>query len=211
LCLNRDAKHNAKASSGLLDSRQGHGGVNGDTNEGLHTLKLNGNPLRTVPSIIWDLTSLRYLHLQKTGLGVLPRGVGNLTSLQELHLQNNQLSTLPAEVGNLTSLQYLDLHNNQLSTLPPALGNLPLQQLDLSRNSFIREGESGQVFDTVLQQLRTAGCSSRKYWRRRGRTISTADGKTCTPNEGQWDAYGCRPHSRDAREATSCSTGRKDA
>ena len=81
----------------------------------LQHLELRGNHLETIcPSVLKELTSVRYLDLS-----------------------NNRLTKLPQEIEDLVNLTFLDLSNNRLEELPKSIRNLKyLKSITISGNIF---------------------------------------------------------------------------
>ncbi|PUZ52495.1 hypothetical protein GQ55_6G274700 [Panicum hallii var. hallii] len=105
-------------------------------------LKSNTNLNSSLPSWIWNLSSLSGLELSSCGLsGVIPDELGKLTSLKFVGLTDNKLEgSIPRSVSGLCNLVRLDLSGNLLSgdisviakTLLPCMKQL--QILDLAAN-----------------------------------------------------------------------------
>jgi hypothetical protein len=60
-----------------------------------------------------DNARIRELRLNHNPLTSLPVEIGMMTGLKDLDLYNNQLSSLPVEIGMLTGLRQLYLNNNK--------------------------------------------------------------------------------------------------
>ncbi|KAI3466127.1 hypothetical protein Pfo_022790 [Paulownia fortunei] len=124
-------------------------------------LKLDGNPLRKIPSDgfraasklqILDLSGaagslpenpafsslpeLRELYLRRMHISAFPLDILTLRQLQILDLSQNFLQSIPESIKDLTSLTELNLSDNNISSLPPDLGLLEpnLQVLKLEGN-----------------------------------------------------------------------------
>ncbi|KAG2585453.1 hypothetical protein PVAP13_6KG385900 [Panicum virgatum] len=80
-------------------------------------LKSNTNLNSSLPSWIWNLSSLSELDLSSCGLsGVIPDELGKLTSLKFVGLADNKLEgSIPRSVSSLCNLVHLDLSGNLLS------------------------------------------------------------------------------------------------
>ncbi|XP_027358894.1 receptor-like protein EIX1, partial [Abrus precatorius] len=120
----------------------------------LEELDLSNNQLNgTLPSTIWQLSSLRRMVLSSnklTGVDVIREG--HLSNLSELDIAYNQLSgSQPLfEISKIASLETLDLSNNQLNgTLPYNLWGLSnLTSLSLFSNKL-----NGVVDESHLSNL----------------------------------------------------------
>lgn len=101
------------------------------------SLDLSGRGLTSVPSDVFDMTSLETLDLSNNALtGALPGEIRFLKNLETLDASDNAMTGVPAEIGQLSALRVLDLSNNALTGLPNELGNLSsLSHLDLRGNA----------------------------------------------------------------------------
>lgn len=103
----------------------------------LQKLMIQLNKIRSLPSSICELKSLRYLDAHFNELNGLPIAIGRLTNLEVLNLSSNftDLKELPETFGDLTNLRELDLSNNQIHALPDTFGRLEnLTKLNLEQN-----------------------------------------------------------------------------
>ncbi|XP_050998931.1 toll-like receptor 11 [Acomys russatus] len=135
----------------LTDARALHGFT-------LHSLILDGTPLRTFEVTGSGLLHLEFLSLVGTGIEKLPANVIGYSDLRALDLGKNQIQNI-LENGDLPGyrvLQFLSLHDNHLRALPVTfLSMLPqLQSLNLSMNKLgptleLPEG----LFSTSLRVL----------------------------------------------------------
>jgi len=91
---------------------------------GLMALHLSGNPLRSVPAAIGDLSRLTYLGLVNSQLDSVPNEIGLLTALEYLDIGKNLFTTLPAGIGGMTALILLDVSHGTLTDMPAELGQL---------------------------------------------------------------------------------------
>jgi Leucine-rich repeat (LRR) protein len=125
----------------------------------LHTVRLSGNKLATLPS--WYFTTLHCtteLNIGNNRLKKLPEALGlmhqlvkfacpqnritympqsftKLTNLTQLKAAGNGLSMLPKRIGHLYKLRIVRLEDNNLRTLPGDFQKLiKLQDLSLNRN-----------------------------------------------------------------------------
>ncbi|MCB0634600.1 MAG: hypothetical protein R2824_08085 [Saprospiraceae bacterium] len=104
--------------------------------------------MRILDERIFNLKSLKYLHLYNQGLPVLPDIPENHT-LEGLNLAGNAFSELPYVVGQLKSLRYINLAGNDLTAFPMNVRLEKLKSLSISpkssaihRNMEIRSGFS---------------------------------------------------------------------
>lgn len=122
-------------------------------NQSALVLDLQGSGLLSVPSWVFEVTTLEELNLADNQLtGALPAEIRHLSRLRILDASGNAMTGVPAEVGQLSSLEVLDLSDNQLTGLPLELGNLQnLQTLDLRSNAI-----SEQDLTTIRAKLTQA-------------------------------------------------------
>ncbi|CAN6381512.1 unnamed protein product [Urochloa humidicola] len=94
-------------------------------------------------SWFWNLTSLKYLNLQFTGMyGHLPEALGRMISLEYIDLSHNTISMLTVDLKNLCSLRVIQLdscfsYGNNIEELIkrlPQCSPSKLQQLHLQSN-----------------------------------------------------------------------------
>jgi len=105
--------------------------------QNLQKLLIGLNKIRSLPSSICEMKSLRYLDAHFNELHGLPIAIGKLTSLEFLNLSSNfsDLQEIPETFGDLSSLKELDLSNNQIHALPDTFGRLDsLIKLNLEQN-----------------------------------------------------------------------------
>ena len=104
----------------------------------------------SIPTELWELTSLQLLDLSGLLLSGTFPSVEGLTSLEKLNLGGNRLNgTIPSTIGSWTDLRELDLSSNPVlgsgSTIPTAFARLTsLRKLDLSNCDF-----SGNLFSEI--------------------------------------------------------------
>ncbi|XP_052819033.1 protein flightless-1 homolog isoform X1 [Mya arenaria] len=82
------------------------------------------------PKHIADMTGLRWLKLNRTGLTEMPKEMGNLTKLEHLSLIKNNISSLGRDVEKLTSLRTINCRHNKLTD--KGIPNKVFQLQDLS-------------------------------------------------------------------------------
>lgn len=126
-----DASFNSLA---YLPTNIGHELVN------LQKLAIQLNKIRSLPSSICGMSSLRHLDAHFNELHGLPQAIGKLTQLEYLNLASNftDLAELPLSFGDLSSLRELDLSNNQIYALPDTFGHLEnLKKLNLEQNPLV--------------------------------------------------------------------------
>lgn len=103
----------------------------------LQKLSIQLNKIRSLPSSVCEMRSLRYLDAHFNELHGLPFAIGKLTNLEVFNLSSNftDLRGLPETFGDLTNLRELDLSNNQIHALPDTFGRLEnLVKLNLEQN-----------------------------------------------------------------------------
>ena len=111
---------------------------------------------------LYNLSSLRYMHLSLAGLnGTLPDDFGlYFPAMIECLLPGNHFSgSIPSTMGNMTNLWHLNLANNAFSgKLPKSLGSIPMLQVaDFSGNQ-LSGLQEGIVFKSKsLEVLNLAG------------------------------------------------------
>lgn len=95
------------------------------------------NKIRSIPTSIGWMKSLRILDAHFNELRGLPASIGRLTSLETLNISSNfsDLKELPENISQLTNLKELDLSHNQIHALPATFGHLlNLTKLNLDEN-----------------------------------------------------------------------------
>ena len=103
----------------------------------LQTLRVHLNKLRSLPSSVCEMRSLRLLDAHFNELRGLPAAIGRLSALETLNLSSNfsDMRDLPPSFGDLAGLRELDLSNNQIHALPDCFGRLGrLERLCLDQN-----------------------------------------------------------------------------
>jgi hypothetical protein len=103
--------------------------------DNLYKLDMSFKKLHHVPSLIFNLTHLRHLHLHNNKISNIPKEIGNMVNLQSLHIYYNELTAIPKEIGKLTQLKVLNLSLNSINVVPEELCKLTnLHTLNLSYN-----------------------------------------------------------------------------
>ena len=111
---------------------------------------------------LYNLSSLRYMHLSLAGLnGTLPDDFGlYFPAMIECLLPGNHFSgSIPSTMGNMTNLWHLNLANNAFSgKIPKSLGSIPMLQVaDFSGNQ-LSGLQEGIIFKSKsLEVLNLAG------------------------------------------------------
>lgn len=126
-----DASYNALA---YLPTNIGQELVN------LQKLLIHLNKLRSLPTSVCEMRSLRHLDAHFNELHCLPSAIGKLRNLEILDLSSNfsDLKELPDSFGDLTNLRELDLNNNQIFVLPDRFGHLTkLEKLNVVQNPLV--------------------------------------------------------------------------
>jgi len=96
---------------------------------------LGRNQIEVIPSELYQLTNLRFIHLESNFIESVPTEIGNLINLTSLNLSQNKLRNLPAEVNQLSKLQSLNLYHNRFQKFPVEVTELSnLRQLHLDDN-----------------------------------------------------------------------------
>lgn len=106
----------------------------------LEKLLIQYNKIRSFPTSIGEMRSLKHLDAHFNELHGLPDSFVLLTNLEYLNLSSNfsDLKDLPSSFGDLISLQELDLSNNQIHALPDTFGTLDsLTKLNLEQNPLV--------------------------------------------------------------------------
>ena len=104
----------------------------------LDVLNLSSNKLRSLPTSLTELRSLKKLILSRNRISHLPKDFGNLLCLQDLHLQFNELKLLPSSIVNCNWLEELNIQGNKLTRLPDNLGHMrSIRKVFTGRKIFI--------------------------------------------------------------------------
>ena len=106
----------------------------------LTEIYLQGNRFSEVPEVIWDLSRLQVLRLDRNKLHRLSSRITLLRDLEVLSLRENKLTALPRGWGEMHRLREVDLRDNRLREVPLELLDLPnLVRLDLRGNPLSSE------------------------------------------------------------------------
>ena len=101
---------------------------------------LQDNRFAEVPEVIWGLSQLQVLRLDRNNLHRLSSRITFLRDLEVLSLRENKLTTLPRGWGEMYRLREVDLRDNRLREVPLELLDLPgLVRLDLRGNPLSAE------------------------------------------------------------------------
>lgn len=112
-----------------------HNAVNDYFSDKLTSLNFFKCNLKSIPSFIGNISTLRFLSLDGNYLQAIPRSFRKLTNLEFLDIQHNNLQYISHTFGYMTNLKILKLNNNSLSTLPSVINWLTnLEELDLQYN-----------------------------------------------------------------------------
>ncbi|GAB0097239.1 Leucine-rich repeat [Sergentomyia squamirostris] len=106
----------------------------------LKFIHLSGNLIDEIPQDINCLVNLEFLDVSKNRLKELPLTIGSLSKLKCLNVGENEISSIPRQVGFLKCLEALDVSKNLLTTVPNELGNcLNLLEINLRGNHLLAE------------------------------------------------------------------------
>ena len=122
-------------------------------------INLEHNSLRSIPSALLELPSLKELNLMHNNITSLPKLQVWSSELQQLNLSHNKIHSLPATV-EAHRLKWLDLGHNQLSTHLECLGGfVKLEYLSLENNPAIERlpKEMGRLKDLHTLKLEGLG------------------------------------------------------
>jgi len=126
-------------------------------------LSFISSDLTEIPEAIFDITSLRILHIShsqttelSSSLGklknlesltfiqgnitTLPKSIGKLEKLETLEVELNGITHLPSTIGDLKNITHINLFLNHLTKLPQSIGKLhKLKELNLSLMPSLKE------------------------------------------------------------------------
>lgn len=120
----------------------------------LNALIFSGGNLSTVPSAVFDITSLRVLDLSENRLLELPPEFGRLEHLSHLFLSGNRFHAIPASLRAASRLQVLDLSSD----------GRDLRGVDLHSRPFLLDREAISLFRTGESKHREGGLSNLPGW-----------------------------------------------
>lgn len=106
----------------------------------LERLSIHLNKIRSLPTSIGEMKSLRFLDAHFNELNGLPNSIGKLTNLEIMNLSSNfsDLTELPESICDLICLRELDVSNNQIHQLPNTFGRLMnLSKLNVEQNPLV--------------------------------------------------------------------------
>lgn len=106
----------------------------------LKKLSIFLNKLRSLPTSVGEMRSLRVLDVHFNELRGLPHSIGKLSHLEILNLSSNfsDLTELPDSLGDLSNLKEIDVSNNQIRELPHSVSRLDnLTKLNVDQNPLV--------------------------------------------------------------------------
>lgn len=105
--------------------------------QGLISLKLANNRLRSLPTYFGSFKSMRTLNLSSNFLDSFPTFLCELESLVDIDMSFNGISKLPDEIGKLKNLERFVITNNRLAgSLPDTFADLiNLKEVDIRYNT----------------------------------------------------------------------------
>ncbi|PQE29003.1 adenylate cyclase protein [Rutstroemia sp. NJR-2017a BBW] len=105
--------------------------------QGLISLKLANNRLKSLPPYFGSFKSMRTLNLSSNFLESFPEFLCEMSGLVDIDMSFNGISNLPSEIGKLRNLERFVITNNRLKgSLPPSFGELVnLKEVDVRYNS----------------------------------------------------------------------------
>ncbi|XP_078583947.1 uncharacterized protein LOC144866451 [Branchiostoma floridae x Branchiostoma japonicum] len=105
------------------------------TLEKLYAGQSTGRKFDIVPDEVGNLQHLWLLSLENNLLKTLPSTMRHLHSLREVHVWNNKFDTFPEVLCEVPAIEKLDICDNNITRLPTALYRADkLKDLDVSRN-----------------------------------------------------------------------------
>ncbi|XP_014670701.1 PREDICTED: protein flightless-1-like [Priapulus caudatus] len=105
------------------------------------------------PSNITDLSSLRWLRINKTNLDSVPYQLRNLSKLEHLSLVDNDLTNLRGDLASLSSLRVLNARHNKLKSSNISSEIFALEELtvvDFSQNELEKVPSSLENAKAIL-------------------------------------------------------------
>lgn len=103
--------------------------------QNLQVLKLRNNPIREIPTEIWQLKYLRKFSIAFNYITELPPGLFCLIYLEELDISYNEIENIPNEIQRLRSLEKLTVDGTNIAAFPPGILKLDLVKLQFE-NTF---------------------------------------------------------------------------
>lgn len=118
----------------------------------LKVLIVDTSGLKEVPRELSFCASLEKLSLSNNLIARLPESFSTLQQLTSLHLANNMLSQFPKMLCDIATLEFIDLSDNKIGRIPPVIAQLEkLMTLLIFKNKIMEVPES--IGD--LSELRT--------------------------------------------------------
>ena len=105
--------------------------------QGLISLKLANNRLRSLPVYFGGFKSMRTLNISSNFLDSFPKFLCDLEGLVDIDMSFNGIASIPDEIGQLRNLERFVITNNRLAgSLPDSFGKLVnLKEVDVRYNS----------------------------------------------------------------------------
>jgi hypothetical protein len=101
-------------------------------------LNISNNRFQTLPTIIFQMSSLELLDISNNSLSMISPEIGNLTKLKALSARNNLITVLPKTIIKISHLQELNLAGNEFTQFPLSLLQLQnLKSLYLGANKIL--------------------------------------------------------------------------
>eukprot|EP00943_MAST-04B_sp_MAST-4B-sp1_P003677 g3677.t1 len=114
---------------------------------------INHGPLKTLPSDIEQLISLRHFDLWDNQLTTLTENLGKMEIIK-LNVAFNSLNEIPISIWGSKNLQYFDLSNNNISSVDDAIHNaIELRTLFLSNNSITESSLSSLPINLIVLNI----------------------------------------------------------
>jgi len=120
----------------------------------LKILHINNIHITEVSESIGQLENLEELWIYHTGLQYLPNNMSKLIKLTHLGIEANDIRALPDTLSALSELRTLDVFCNSLSSLHSSLSKLPkLERLDALYNEALVEVPKELLLSDTLKKL----------------------------------------------------------
>lgn len=114
---------------------------------------LAGNPIRTLPNSLRELTKLEVLRISRNKLIEFPAGLKGLKCLRELYLDHNRIGEVPEDFSIWPELTIIDLSFNEIDMVTDDLKiGARLERFNLTGNKIkvVPEGLDSDIFDLAL-------------------------------------------------------------